>query len=153
MSRTARAHVREGAAEMPRRRHVPPPRRTSARRTSGVLHGYWQAGDPIARCARRGNNPGAANAPRPARIAPTAARSGGPFGRSQVIERAGRVPGRKQKHQQQGEYYARKVVNQKGNGPVIDRRFCRDLGRVVVPPPLKGRGRRHIAWCGLTDGR
>lgn len=57
MSRTAQTHDRENAPRQlqhaTRGRHLPPLRRT-ARRTSGVQHGTWLAGDPIARGAKRG---------------------------------------------------------------------------------------------------
>ena len=59
MSRTARVHDRENAPRQlqhaTRGRHLPPLRRTT-RRTSGVQHGAWYTGNPIARGAKRETN-------------------------------------------------------------------------------------------------
>ena len=67
MSRTAQTHDRENAPRKlqhaTRGRRLPPLRRTT-RRTSGVQHGTWLAGDPIARGAKGENEQDAANAPR-----------------------------------------------------------------------------------------
>ena len=95
MSRTAQTHDRENAPRQlqhaTRGRHLPPLRRAATRRTSGVQHGPWLAGYPVARGAQREN--GTARFAALARIRLTAARSGGPSGRAQLF--AGRTGKRK----------------------------------------------------------
>ena len=100
MSRTARAHDRENAPRQlqhaTRGRHLPPLRRTT-RRPSGVQHVTWHTGYPVARGAQREN--GTARFAALARIRLTAARSGGPSGRAQLLQVGQETKGRQ--HEQE----------------------------------------------------